>query len=307
MKNYNGVMVIGCDHGYGNMKTANTLFPSSVTAYKEKPVFGGDVLQYAGTYYKIGEGHNEFISNKTADEDYYILTLAAVAKELAVYGICTAKVYLAAGLPLAWVKSQRKSFSEYLLCREHIEFTLNDTLYRIQFTGCRVFPQGYSALYEHISECKGSNLLADIGNGTMNILYINNGKVSEAKAWTEKLGMNQCVIAVRNAVLAQLEVKIDDQTIEDVLRGSEGNLDLRYLKCIWAEARRYVMNIFEALRRYEYTPATTHLWIVGGGGCLIRNFGEYDADRVTIIEDICAAAKGYEHLAVLAFRMAGER
>ena len=32
------------------------------------------------------------------------------------------------------------------------------------------------------------------------------------------------------------------------------------------------------------------------GSCLVRNFGAYDADRVTIYEDICATAKGYEFL-----------
>lgn len=37
--------------------------------------------------------------------------------------------------------------------------------------------------------------------------------------------------------------------------------------------------------------------IVGGGGCLIRNFGKYDESRVTIEDDICATAKGYEFLA----------
>ena len=39
------------------------------------------------------------------------------------------------------------------------------------------------------------------------------------------------------------------------------------------------------------------LWIVGGGGCLVRNFGTYDASRVTILDDLCATAKGYEYLA----------
>lgn len=37
---------------------------------------------------------------------------------------------------------------------------------------------------------------------------------------------------------------------------------------------------------------------IGGGGCLIKNFAEYDADRVVIIQDICATAKGYELLAL---------
>lgn len=44
-------------------------------------------------------------------------------------------------------------------------------------------------------------------------------------------------------------------------------------------------------------PATTHLTIVGGGGQLIKHFGSYDPEQVTIVDDICAAAKGYEYMA----------
>ena len=39
------------------------------------------------------------------------------------------------------------------------------------------------------------------------------------------------------------------------------------------------------------------LYVTGGGGCLIENFSKVNADRVKIVEDICAAAKGYEYLA----------
>jgi plasmid segregation protein ParM len=38
--------------------------------------------------------------------------------------------------------------------------------------------------------------------------------------------------------------------------------------------------------------------VVGGGGCMIQNFGEYDKSRVTIVRDICATAKGYEAMTV---------
>ena len=39
------------------------------------------------------------------------------------------------------------------------------------------------------------------------------------------------------------------------------------------------------------------LWVTGGGGCLIKNFGKVNSKRITFEEDICAAAKGYEYLA----------
>ena len=44
MKNNNNetVMVIGIDHGYGNMKTATRCFPSGVARYNKEPIFQSD-------------------------------------------------------------------------------------------------------------------------------------------------------------------------------------------------------------------------------------------------------------------------
>ena len=42
-----------------------------------------------------------------------------------------------------------------------------------------------------------------------------------------------------------------------------------------------------------------NLYIVGGGGCLIRNFADYDKRRGIFNDDISATAKGYEYLARL--------
>lgn len=46
MKNNNNeiVMVIGIDHGYGNMKTATRCFPSGVARYDKEPIFQNNLL-----------------------------------------------------------------------------------------------------------------------------------------------------------------------------------------------------------------------------------------------------------------------
>ena len=62
-------------------------------------------------------------------------------------------------------------------------------------------------------------------------------------------------------------------------------------------ARQYVAGIMRRLREHEYNPELMKLYIVGGGGCLNRHFGENDPNRVTINDDIRATAKGYEFLA----------
>ena len=48
------------------------------------------------------------------------------------------------------------------------------------------------------------------------------------------------------------------------------------------------------------------LFIIGGGGCLLKNFSDLTAkSEVTVITDICANAKGYEALAMMKQRMRG--
>lgn len=279
----NGIKIIGIDHGYGNIKTANTVTPTGITAYTTEPTFGGNILFYDGMYYRIGEGHKPFVADKSTDNDFYLFTLMAIARELSQQGISKAEVHIAAGLPLTWVKTQREDFRSYITRNNDVHFVYKDKPYHIKIAGCSVYPQGYTAVIDRLSEMTGVNMLADIGNGTMNVMYINNKKPVESKCYTEKLGVNQCVIAAKNAVMDKLGVKIDDTIVEQVIRF--GNAD-----------------IFETLRKYEYNPELMRLYVTGGGGCLINHFGDYDEKRVTIIEDICATAKGYEQLAYMTLR-----
>lgn len=108
MRELNGVKIIGIDHGYGNIKSSCTVTPIGLFKYETEPVFSGNILEYNGTYYRVGEGHKEFIADKSTDNEYYIFTLMAIARELSRVGITSANVHIAAGLPLTWVRSQRE-------------------------------------------------------------------------------------------------------------------------------------------------------------------------------------------------------
>lgn len=108
MRELRNTKIIAVDHGYGNMKTANTVTPTGIKAYETEPIFTGNILEYNGIYYRIGEGHKEFIPDKAMDEEYYLLTLMAIARELNVFSIREADVHLAAGLPLTWIRNQRE-------------------------------------------------------------------------------------------------------------------------------------------------------------------------------------------------------
>ena len=298
----NGIKIIGTDLGYGNCKGANTVLPSGIISYDSEPVFQGNILEYNNKFYRVGEGHKAFISDKSLDDDFYILNLAVIARELHRVGIYEAKVYLATGLPLTWVRVQRDSFRAYLMKNKEVKFKFNDKEFHIEFTGCSVYPQGYPAVVERIGEFKGTNLLADIGNGTLNVLYIQNKKPVESKSWTEKLGVNQLIIKARNAVMDNFGVKIDEGIIEQYIRFAKADISAKYEQLLRQTAVEYTNDIFTALKSYEYDPELMKLYIIGGGGCIVKNFGAYDKENMEIISDICATVKGYEHITYLQMR-----
>lgn len=298
-------ILIPIDHGYGNVKTPNFIFPTGITEYKEEPAMSMDTLRWAGRWYAIGDTHKEFIADKTADEDYLKLTMAAIAKELNLRGLTEAPVYLAVGLPLTWVGQQKDSFIRYLTQVRNLEYTFNRKDYDVEIVGVEMFAQGFAAVADRLKEFTGANMLCDIGNGTMNIMYINNGRPISGQCYTEKFGTHQCMLAAREALMRTLHLKVDDSIIEQVLRTGTSDVDEKVVSIIRDTATAYVAGIMRSLREHEYNPMLMKLWFMGGGACLIRNFGSPDPDRIIILDDIKATAKGYQRLAVKALRKRG--
>ena len=298
-------VIIGIDHGYGNIKTAHTCFRTGVIACDREPAFKSDLLVYENKYYIIGDEHKEFTADKMNDPDYYILTLAAIARELNIRDMTEARVFLAVGLPLTWVSLQKDAFKSYLLRNKEASFSFRGKSYHVTFAGAAVYPQGFSAVADRLREFKGVNMLCDIGNGTMNVMYINHGKPVASRCYTEKFGTQQCMIAVREKLMQRFGAVVDDTVIETVLRFGEADIGKQYLDAIRESAAEYASGIMRRLREHEYNPELMKLYVVGGGACLIRNFTEYDPDRVTINDDICATAKGYELLCAGSMRKAG--
>ncbi len=297
MKRYKDFLIVGIDHGYGNIKTANTVTPTGITRLDAAPIFTRNMLCLDGHFYLIGEGHKEYLPDKWADIDNYLFTLMGIARELNREGITAADAWLAVGLPLTWVNRQREDFRRYMLQRESVEFQYEDRQFSVRIVGCSVFPQGYAAVVPYLKDMTGLNMLADIGNGTVNIMKINNRKPITTQSYTEKMGVNQCVKAASNAMMDKLGVTVDETIIQTMIRYGKADIDSEYADILRQAISEYADSIFALLRKYEYNPKLMRLYISGGGGKLIEHFGTYEHDRVTIIGDICASAKGYEEFA----------
>ncbi len=306
MRKHNNFYIIGVDAGYGNMKTARTIYPTGLVAMDTKPFFDGDILEYNGTWYRIGEGHKAYNPDKTADEDFYILTLASIAAELSMEQIAEANVHLALGLPTTWTGRQREDYRSYMMRTPDVRFTFNDVLYSIHLTDCIVFPQGYAALvplmdndkrFNEFRQFTGTVMMADIGNGTMNIMRLVNGKPNDQHCWTEVLGVNQCVLTARKQMMDKYGIDMPESVIEQFLRTGTANLARELLDNLTDIVRGYVTGLFDALRVHGYDARLMKLFVMGGGGCLVKNFGKYDPGAVIFVDDLHASAKGYEYMA----------
>ena len=108
-------MNIGIDHGYYAIKTRHFSFPAGISEYSHEPYTLQNTLEYGGKFFVCGTGRQPILRNKMENENYYLLTLAAIAKEIQQRGAKTdCSVTIAAGLPLAGFGREKKSFREYL-------------------------------------------------------------------------------------------------------------------------------------------------------------------------------------------------
>lgn len=244
MKRTNNSIIVGVDHGYGNIKTASKIFPSGVFETKPEHVLGEKPLIYENKHYLIGQGRKEFLADKFLDGDYYILTLAAIAEELSTQGITSGNIHIAAGLPLTWLASQAKEFKMYLSHNQSVKFNYKGRDYNLNIVGVDIYPQGFSAIADRLYMFKGTNMLADIGNSTMNIMCINNQKPDVRNCFTEKFGTNQCAIQIKERIMQMYHTTISESTITDVLRFGTADISEKYLSIMQEAAMEYTEEIF---------------------------------------------------------------
>ena len=299
MQKYNSNIriIVGVDHGYGNMKTAHRVFRTGVECMEEEPIVSKNFVRYKDKFYMIGESHLVYQGNKTDSEDFYILTLAALAEELKFRGLHETNVILAVGLPLAWMKNQGAGFRRYLMKEQELHFEFRKERYHVHLCGVEIFPQGFAAVI-NLGAMQGMNMLADIGNGTMNVMQIVDNKPLEKSLVTDKFGVGICMKEIQKELSKENGEDIPEMLIEPLLRkGLQGRTD-NIAKKVEYIAKKYTENIRKRLTDYGYKEELVHLYVIGGGGCLLQNYSDLgEKAGVTFITDICANAKGYEILA----------
>lgn len=299
---YKNYEIIGIDHGFGNIKTRNTTFRTGITVSEKKNDIAQDVVKFKDKYLIIGETHKGFDSDKVINDDYYYLTIAAIAKELRIRKITSARLVLGVGLPIKWAEEQRETFRDYLSREKNLEFEYKGISYSVIIESVFVFTQGYVAVMERIGKIDGIYYVADIGNGTINVMYLNDHKINSSKCFTDQLGVRKCIESIQNEIANKTQKDIPYDICEDYLiKGSTVLSDqLRFIMDETAE--RYVDSVLGKLREHGYDPDYMKLLCMGGGSGIVRRYSHLSEESVEYIDDIRATAKGYEQFAFVALR-----
>ena len=303
-------IIIGVDHGYAAMKTAHFSFPTGLVAYDHEPYTSKDVLEYGGKYYVVGSGRQPLQKDKTITEDYYLLTLAAIARELEHRGSERAVgVHLAVGLPLTGFGRDRKKFRAYLLRdSQPVSFRYEGNSYTVTIKEVSLFPQGYAAVLTQ-SELldEPSVIVADIGGWTVDLMRLDNRIPNAATCRSLELGMIRCLDEISEQIRRNLGLSMTAAQIENVLRGGVSSVEENARQIIHREAGAYARRLLSAIAESGLDVRAMPAGFLGGGASLLkRHVSATDGlCRPFILDDVCMNAKGYEHLVAQMSRSVG--
>ena len=141
-------IIIGIDHGYYAIKTAHCSFPAGLTSYGEhEPYTRQGLLEFGGCFFVCGSGRQPIQRDKTINDNYYLLTLAAIAKEIRQRGLppeCSVRI--AAGLPLTSFGRDKPKFKDYLLRSNQPVKVVREELQAVNITNAVPSPPSENAI-----------------------------------------------------------------------------------------------------------------------------------------------------------------
>ena len=265
-------MNIGIDHGYYAIKTRHFSFPAGITAYSHEPYTLQNTLEYGGKFFVCGTGRQPILRNKMENENYYLLTLAAIAKEIQQRGAKTeCSVTIAAGLPLAGFGREKKSFREYLRpSSQPVSFQFEGVPYKVTVEDVKLFPQGYSALMIHpeLLQNEPSVLLMDIGGWTVDLMRLDNNVPNAATCRSLELGMIRCIDEVKEQVRRDVGLSVTDAQVERVLEGKPCSMDEDARSIIQKQGRLYTERLLSAAMEAGFDLKAIPVVMLGGGAAV---------------------------------------
>ena len=291
------VEIIAIDHGWSHIKTRSTVFVSGVEE-NVSPTFFDNVLEYNGKFYNIGGKRIEVKNTKVDNNDFYLLTLAAIAKELKNRNLTDANVYLAVGLPLTRFGEEKQAFIDYLKKDKEVTFKYAEKEYHITIEKVSVFPQCYAAVADMIPTFARKAVVIDIGSWTVDIMPVVNKQPDDQRCSSLPKGIITCMREMNRACVRRFNYELDESDIEQYIRYNQiDGIPKDVVVLMDNFLAKYAEMIIRSLKEMEINIQTTPIYFVGGGAVVMKNYGGLNMQNVYYKQDVKSNAKGFEILA----------
>ena len=294
---------IAVDHGNYKIKTEHHIFTSGLSLSNTKPGFG-ETIEWEGIYYSLSENRIRNKWDKTEDDQYFVLTLFAIAKELLHSGeyipFLNSEISLVVGLPPAHYGRLRDRFANYFTGRNVIKFCYMDKNFSITINEVSVYPQAYAAAVLHfeVIEKMPKAFVIDIGGYTVDYLVLRNGEPNIDETDSLDRGIITLYNKIVSSVSNEFGVKLKEADIDVILESDTVSLlpeVINYINNLTAE---YIGGLLSELLELGVDFRTGKPIFVGGGSMKLKNFitKAINSHNPTFIEDIKANLKGYKML-----------
>ena len=296
-------MLIAIDHGNHACKSVHFNFVSGLAQHSVRPPMADEVLEYNGEFWTLSGQRLPYRRDKTRDESFFILTLFAIAKELAFAGPqpSAEKIDLAVGLPPEHYGLLKDKFRDYFKRNQSVQFIYNDKPITIMIRDVFVYPQAFAAIAPQKSQLKHHLrlFLVDIGGYTTDVLLLRQGKPDMQFCRSLETG----VITMNNDIIRRVgalhDMQIEDEHISAVLAGKETILPEEVKDTIRKSAEQHAINILNQLRELKVDLRSNPAVFIGGGSALFRDYLEKSplVASATFVESVNANAIGYQAMA----------
>mgnify|MGYP000544410248 CR=1 FL=1 len=138
----------------------------------------------------------------------------------------------------------------------------------------------------------------DIGDGTVDLLVIRNGKPDLSVRVSDRSGIGSSQVGNFQCNTAELWYSLDSSDVEQVLMQEETILEEEVIVEIQRMAENWLQRIINKLHTHVTDFRTNPAVFLGGGSLLLRKQIENSSEfkYVEFIDDVRANAIGYEKL-----------
>ena len=288
---------VALDHGWSSIKGEHIFMETSVVPVDYTPLTNHGLLEYKGQKYIIGQGRLGKQATKTENENYFLLTIAGIAKELHYQRkVQTEHVELYAGVPLTLFGAERKEFRDYLWHKERISFTFEGVHYSFFMDKVKIYAQCYAAIANRMGDMDRLRCV-DLGSWTMDVLSVRERIPMDKDAYTYELGLITTIERIKKDAQPKLKCEIPEDDIIDVIRGKQSNVNEEFIPFIEKGLQQYADEVEAKLREIKVDLLHENIVYVGGGACVMKRFGRTQGRNIQYVTDVKANAIGYRYLA----------